>query len=167
MITSNGNTMSENTIKAKAQMGILKPANEIFDAIIDPDKMTKYFISTSTGKMESGKTLTWTWEDFEGEHEVKVGKIEKDKTVSFEWNGSGVNSVVVITLEAKGENKTLVKVTESEWPADYKGANQCMGQVEGWTHFLCCLKAYLEYGINLSKTPIESSDSIERVGSRC
>jgi hypothetical protein len=24
-----------------------------------------------------------------------------------------------------------------------------MGQVEGWTHFLCCLKAYLEYGINL------------------
>ena len=148
MITSNGNTMSENTIKAKAQMGILKPANEIFDAIIDPDKMTKYFISTSTGKMESGKTLTWTWEDFEGEHEVKVGKIEKDKTVSFEWNGSGVNSVVVITLEAKGENKTLVKVTESEWPADYKGANQCMGQVEGWTNFLCCLKAYLEYGIN-------------------
>jgi len=141
--------MSENTIKAKAQMGILKPANEIFDAIVDPDKMTKYFISTSTGRMESGKTLIWTWEDFEGEHEVKVGKIEKDKVVSFEWNGSGANCVVVITLEPKGENLTLVKVTESEWPADYKGANQCMGQVEGWTHFLCCLKAYLEYGINL------------------
>ncbi len=143
--------MSENSITARVQMGILKPANEIFDAIIDPEKMSKYFISGSTGKMESGKTLTWTWEDFEGEHEVKVGKIEKDKVVSFEWSGSGVNCVVVITLETKGENKTLVKITESDWPADYKGAKQCMGQVEGWTNFLCCLKAYLEYGINLRR----------------
>ena len=89
--------MVENTITAKVQMGILKPAQEIFEAIVDPEIMNKYFISTSTGRMESGKTLTWTWEDFEGEHEVKVGKIEKDKVVSFEWNGSGVNCVVVMS----------------------------------------------------------------------
>jgi len=141
--------MTEDRIRAKVQMGIIKPSGEIFDAIIDPEKMSKYFISGSTGRMESGKTLTWTWKDYEGEHEIKAGKIEKDKVVSFEWSGSGVNCVVVITLEAKGENQTLVKVTESEWPADYKGANQCMGQVEGWTHFLCCMKAYLEHGIDL------------------
>lgn len=141
--------MAEDKIKAKVQMGILKPANLIFEAIINPEEMKQYFISGSTGRMESGKTLTWTWDDFDAEHQIKIGKIEKDKTVSFEWNGSGVNCVVVITLEPKGNDKTLVKITESEWMADYKGANQCMGQVEGWTHFLCCLKAYLEYGINL------------------
>lgn len=141
--------MTEDKIKAKVQIGIQKPASEIFDTIIDPGKMVKYFISGSTGKMESGKTLTWTWTDYEGEHEIKVGKIEKDKIVSFEWSGSGVNCVVVITLESKGEDKTLVKITESDWPADYKGANQCMGQVEGWTHFLLCMKSYLEYGIDL------------------
>jgi hypothetical protein len=62
-----------------------------------------------------------------------------------------VSCVVVITLEPKGIHKTLVKITESDWPADYKGAKQCMGQVEGWTNFLCCLKAYLEYGINLRR----------------
>lgn len=141
--------MTDNRIKAKVQLGILKPAGEIFDAIVNPDKMTNYFISESTGKMESGKTLTWKWMDYVGEHEIKVGKIEQDKIVSFEWNGSGLNCVVVITLESKGENKTLIKITESDWPVDYKGANQCMGQVEGWTHFLLCMKAYLEYGIDL------------------
>ncbi|NNG27681.1 MAG: ATPase, partial [Ignavibacteriaceae bacterium] len=57
--------------------------------------------------------------------------------------------LVEILFEQKHENQTLVKITESEWPADFKGANRCMGQVEGWTHFLCCLKAYLEYGVNL------------------
>ena len=141
--------MSENNIKVKVQMGILKPAHEVFEAIVDPEKMNKYFISKSIGRIESGKTITWMWEDFEAEIVIKVGKIETDKTVSFAWNGSGVECVVVITLEPRGENQTLVKVTEADWPADYKGATQCMGQVEGWTHFLCCLKAYLEYGINL------------------
>jgi uncharacterized protein YndB with AHSA1/START domain len=111
--------------------------------------MNKYFISTSTGRKESGKTITWMWEDFEAEIGIKVGKIETDKTVSFSWDASGVDRVVVITLEPKNDNQTLVKVTEADWLADYKGANQCMGQVEGWTHFLCCLKAYLEYSINL------------------
>ena len=141
--------MNEERIKTKVQMGILKPTHEVFDAIIDPDKMNKYFITTSTGRMENGKALTWTWEDFNVSHEVKVQNVEKDKLVSFKWEGSGVECLVVITLEPKGENQTLVKITESDWPADFQGAARCMGQVEGWTHFLCCLKAYLEYGINL------------------
>jgi uncharacterized protein YndB with AHSA1/START domain len=141
--------MSEERIKTKVQMGILKPAHDVFDAIVDPSKMNKYFISTSTGRMESGKTLTWTWEDFDGSHEVKVQNVEKDKLVSFTWAGSGVECLVVIMLEPKGDNRTLVKITESDWPANFEGATKCMGQVEGWTHFLCCLKAYLEYGVNL------------------
>jgi uncharacterized protein YndB with AHSA1/START domain len=141
--------MSEERIKSKVQMGILKPTHEVFDAIVDPSKMNKYFISTSTGRMESGKKLNWTWEDYDASHEVKVQNVEKDKLVSFTWKGSGVECLVVITLEPKGDNRTLLKITESDWPADFEGANRCMGQVEGWTHFLCCLKAYLEYGVNL------------------
>ncbi len=141
--------MSKERIKAKVQMGILKPAQEIFEAVVDPDKMNKYFISTSTGRMESGKTLIWRWDDFDAAHEVRVKDVEKDKLASFTWVGSGVECLVVITLEQKDENRTLVKITESDWPADFEGATRCMGQVEGWMHFLCCLKAYLEYGVNL------------------
>lgn len=141
--------MSEERIKTKVQMGILKPAHEVFEAIVDPDKMNKYFITTSTGRMESGNTLTWSWEDFDVAHEVEVQSVGKDKLVSFTWEGSGVECLVAITLEPKGDSQTLVKITESDWPADFEGATRCMGQVEGWTHFLCCLKAFLEYGVNL------------------
>ena len=141
--------MSEEKIKAKVQMGILKPAHEVFEAIVEPDRMNKYFITTSTGRMESGKTLTWSWEDFDAAHDVKVKSVENDKLISFTWEGSGVECLVVITLEPKNENQTLIKITESDWPADFKGATRCMGQVEGWTNFLCCLKAYLEYDVNL------------------
>jgi uncharacterized protein YndB with AHSA1/START domain len=146
---SHGGTVNEDRIKAKAQMGILKAAHEVFESIVDRDKMSKYFISTSTGKMESGKTLTWAWEDFDASHEVRVKDVEEDKLVSFTWEGSGVECLVVISFEQKTENHTLIKITESDWSADFEGANRCMGQVEGWTHFLCCLKAYLEYDVNL------------------
>ena len=80
--------MSEERIKTKVQMGILKPAHEVFEAIVDPAKMKKYFISNSTGRMESGKTLNWTWEDYDAAHEVKVQNVKKDKLVSFTWEGS-------------------------------------------------------------------------------
>ena len=55
--------MAEDKIKAKVQMGILKSSSEIFEAVVNPDIMSRYFISGSTGIMESGKTLTWTWTD--------------------------------------------------------------------------------------------------------
>jgi uncharacterized protein YndB with AHSA1/START domain len=141
--------MSENKLKVNIHMGILKPVHDIFEAIVDPEKMKKYFISKSTGRIEGGKTLKWTWEDFDAEHEIKVKQVEKDKLVSFSWDGSGVECTVNISFASKEANKTLVKITEEEWTPDFEGANRCIGQVEGWTHFLCCLKAYLEHGINL------------------
>jgi hypothetical protein len=36
--------MSEERIKTKVQMGILIPAHKVFEAIVNPDKMNKYFI---------------------------------------------------------------------------------------------------------------------------
>ncbi len=59
--------------------------------------------------------------------------------------------LVEIFLE-KGENdSTIVKVIEHEMNDDEAGIKQLMGQTEGWANFLACLKAYLEYGINLRK----------------
>jgi uncharacterized protein YndB with AHSA1/START domain len=141
--------MSDNKLKVNLQMGILKPVHEVFEAIVDPEKMIKYFISKSTGRVEGGKTLKWKWEDFDAEHEIKVIKVEKNKLVSFKWDGSGIECTVIISLEPKSEKQTVVKITEEEWTPDFEGAKRCMGQVEGWTHFLCCLKAYLEYNVNL------------------
>lgn len=52
-----------------------------------------------------------------------------------------METLTEIELIVKKENHTFVKITESEWPADAKGALRCAGQTEGWTNFLLCLKA--------------------------
>ena len=110
--------MSDNKLKVNLQMGILKPVHEVFEAIVDPEKMIKYFISKSTGRIEGGKTLNWKWEDFDAEHEIKVIKVEKNKLVSFKWDGSGIECTVIISLEPKSEKQTVVKITEEEWTPD-------------------------------------------------
>ena len=42
-------------LEIKAGIQILKPAAEVFEAIVDPDKMKNYFISESNGIMKEGE----------------------------------------------------------------------------------------------------------------
>jgi uncharacterized protein YndB with AHSA1/START domain len=51
--------MKNQSLEIKAALQILKPVNEVFEAIVDPAKMSNYFISKSSGKMEEGKQVLW------------------------------------------------------------------------------------------------------------
>ena len=82
---------------------------------------------------------------------VLVGKIEKDKYISFYWDNDGIELFVEMTLTVIEDNSTLVTVTEKSRKNDEAGIKWLKGNTEGWANFLACLKAYLEYGINLRK----------------
>ncbi len=144
--------MQNQTLEIKASIQIQKNAQDVFEAIADPAKMSHYFISKSDGRMEEGKSLTWYFPEFKTPVPVRVGKIEKDALVSYYWNGEdGKELLVEITLAAKGPGDTLVTVTEKSRANDEAGIKWLKGNTEGWANFLACLKAYLEYGINLRK----------------
>jgi hypothetical protein len=44
---------------------------------------------------------------------------------------------------------TMVQISETGWREDPKGLESSYGNCGGWMHMVTCLKAYLEYGINL------------------
>ena len=56
-----------------------------------------------------------------------------------------------VTLTVADKHSTLVTVTEKSRENDEAGIKWLQGNTEGWANFLACLKAYLEYGINLRK----------------
>jgi uncharacterized protein YndB with AHSA1/START domain len=143
--------MEIQTLEIKAKLQILKPANEVFEAIVDPKKMSNYFISKSSGRMEEGKQLSWQFPEFDMEFTVRVDKIEKDKYISYYWNVDGTDLLVEMTLTPAGTNSTIVSVIEKSRKNDEAGIKWLKGNTEGWANFLACLKAYLEYGINLRK----------------
>lgn len=154
--------MSSDKLEIKAALMISKPAHEVFEAIVDPGKMSNYFISKSTGRMEEGKTLTWQFPEMDMEFPVQIKKIEKDKYISYTWNDfrDGAETMVEFTLTPK-ENATFVTVTEKSRENNETGMQWLKSNTEGWANFLACLKAYLEYGINLRKGAFDPSQMPE------
>jgi uncharacterized protein YndB with AHSA1/START domain len=143
--------METHTLEIKTALQISKPANEVFEAITDPEKMSNYFISQGSAKMEQGRKILWRFPEFDAEFPIRVDKIEQDKYISFYWEMDGIDLLVEIFLTQRTENATLVTVTEKSRNNDEAGIKWLMGNTEGWANFLACLKAYLEYGINLRK----------------
>ena len=143
--------MKTKVLRVKIQLEIGKAVGRVFEAIVNPKEMSHYFISSGTGRMQSGKTVHWKF-DRGGGLDARVERTEPDRLVSFRWLASGVETLVAMQLVSVGNGRTLVKVSESEWSPNERGIARCVEQTQGWMHFLCCMKAYLEHGINLRKS---------------
>src|SRR5690606_32627795 len=136
----------------KVAIQILKPVDEVFEAIVNPEKMCHYFISESSGKMEEGKKLIWKFPEFEEKVPVRIDKVETNKFVSFFWNGEQEKETLVeMELIPQHQHATLVRIHEGRQESNDLDVKWLSQNTEGWTNFLACLKAYLEYGINLRK----------------
>lgn len=143
--------MKTEKLEIKCAMQIQKPINEVFEAIINPEKMSNYFISESTGKMKEYKNLIWKFPEFESECPIRVGEIIKDRYISYFWMMDNLELFVEISLSEQENNTTLVAISEKSRENDEAGIKWLSRNSFGWSNFLACLKAYLEYGINLRK----------------
>lgn len=143
--------MENKVLIIKAQIQVSKLPEEVYEAIVDPAKMSNYFISQSSGRMEAGAQLEWQFPEFDMKIPVKVGELRKNEYVSFYWGDTdGKEMLVEINLLPVGA-ATHVVVTEKQRDADEAGVGWLGRNTEGWANFLACMKAYLEYGINLRK----------------
>ncbi|HNP33893.1 MAG TPA: SRPBCC domain-containing protein [Flavobacterium sp.] len=143
--------MKTDVLEINVAMQISKPVNEVFEAIVNPEKMCNYFISESSGRMEEGKDLIWKFPEFDIEVPVQVIKVESNSLISYYWENSGKNLLVEMNLSSVGDNFTLIKISEKSMNNDEAGLKWLSGNSFGWSNFLACLKAYLEFGINLRK----------------
>ncbi len=143
--------MEKMKLEVEAALQIQKPVSDVFEAIVDPARMKNYFISESNGRMEEGKKLTWRFPEFDMDVTVRVGKIKKNEYISYHWDSDDRELLVEMKLSVEKGNSTLVSITEKSMPADDAGIKWLKGNTMGWANFLACLKAYLEYGINLRK----------------
>lgn len=146
-------------LEIKTGLQVLKPVAEIFEAIVDPGKMKNYFISESSGYMKAGETVTWKFPEMDIRFPVIIGKIEKDKYISFYWDGAmdGQQTFVEINLRAVADGKTFISITEKSKTNNEAGITWLKRNTEGWANFLACLKAWLEYGVHLRKGAFDPS----------
>jgi len=138
-------------LEIETKLQVLKPVNEVFEAIVNPEKMSGYFIEWGSSRMEEGQQVKWKFPEFDQEFPIRVGQVIPNQLISYYWEMNGREHLVEITLQKAGSGATLVTVTEKKHPNNEAGIKWLKGNTEGWANFLACLKAYLEYGINLRK----------------
>ncbi|MDQ0271700.1 SRPBCC family protein [Cytobacillus purgationiresistens] len=129
---------------------INKPAEEVFEAIVDPREIGNYWFSSSSERWEQGKTITLKYVEYGAEGVIKVLEIKGNKKIVFSWGGEDAEeTVVTITLKELDNTSTIIEVNESGLKEDDPEiVNKMIGQKEGWVYMLSCLKSYLENGVS-------------------
>jgi uncharacterized protein YndB with AHSA1/START domain len=137
--------------KFQVQLKILKPVADVFDGVVNPAKLSQYFVAHASGPLAEGKTVKWRFAEVPGEHDVVVREVTKNERLVFEWEASegGYNTRVEMAFKPIDAGSTMVQISESGWREDDKGFTSAFGNCGGWMHMMACLKAHLEYGINL------------------
>lgn len=142
---------SKKPLSAETGMLIRKPVAEVFDAFIDPAITTKFWFTKSTGKLEKGKRVVWTWEMYNVSGEVNVIDIVPNKRIEVSWVNGGELLRVEWTFKILGEQSTFVNILMDGFTGDIKSVVESVsGNVGGFTWVLAGLKAYLEHNIQLN-----------------
>lgn len=134
----------------QVQLKIRRPAAEVFDAVVNADKLSGYFVQTASAPLVAGTTVKWKFAEAGQPFDVEVREVVKDERIVFEWptHGDYLTRVEMAFKPLDAEN-TMVQISESGWRPDETGIKASYDNAGGWMHMLACLKAYLEYGINL------------------
>ena len=145
-------------IKLKVSGRIARPVHDVFEAVVDPAKLSNYFTTGgAVGRLATGATVTWDFADFPGAFPVEVVEVVEDRRVVLRWDAPGMDdgrgeagrTTIIMEFEPLDDGRTLVTITEEGWPETEAAFTACMGNTEGWTGMLCAMKAWIEHGINL------------------
>ena len=136
---------------AKAAMLIRKPASEVFEAFIDPAITSRFWFTKSTGRLEPGKHITWTWEMYNISIDVVVREIEVNKRILLDWGNYGEMTTVEWVFTPYEDGATYVTITNSGFKGDGdKVVRDALDSTGGFTWVLAGLKALLEHNIELN-----------------
>lgn len=131
---------------------IARPVEEVFDAVYNPARLSGYFTTGgASAPLDEGTTVTWDFADFPGAFPVKVREMKPERLIVLEWQAADGNyqTEVRIEFEPLDLKSTMVRISESGWKETPEGLKSSYGNCMGWTQMLCCLKVYVEHGINL------------------
>ncbi|MEH6807280.1 MAG: SRPBCC family protein [Hyphomonas oceanitis] len=143
-------------LKFEVSGRINRPVSEVFEAVVNPDKLSAYFTTGGAkGRIETGAIVTWDFSDFPGAFPVHVVEVEKDKRIILKWDAhdpaasAPYQTTVTMRFEPTDDGRTLVTIAEEGWRETPAGLKSSYGNCSGWMQMLCAMKAYVEHGINL------------------
>jgi uncharacterized protein YndB with AHSA1/START domain len=138
-------------VQLTVKQRIKRPIAEVFDAVVDPAKLSSYFVTSTTGPLVAGQTVKWTWGEISDD--TIVDEVIENKLIVCRWNAYKIDYHTTCRFEftSNDDGSTTVTVHESGWRSDQDGIDSALEHAGGWQHMLLCLKAWIEHGIDLRK----------------
>ena len=134
----------------KTGMLIRKPADEVYEAFIEPKITTQFWFTKSSGRLDAGQPVKWEWEMYNASTMVTVKALEPGKRILIEWEARSGRHTVEWLFRPLAEG-TFVSITNEGFAGSGDAvAAEAMDSTQGFSLLLAGLKAYLEHGIRLN-----------------
>ena len=135
---------------------ILRPATDVFNAVVSGEKLTRYFANATSGDLVEGQKVQWRWNEW-GDFPVVVKKIVRNELIELSLNSNdwhktenaGYDVQIIFKFETLSSGETMLSVSEHGWQTDAEGLVASHQNCAGWMHMLMCLKAYTEHNIDM------------------
>lgn len=123
-------------------MLIRRPAEQVWEAFVEPAKITKFWLGSSSGRLTTGATVRWRFKIAGAETDVRVVATERGRLLDLRWD-EGQPLLLTFTPHAEG---TIVHVRVTDFGSPNPAA-EAIESMSGFTLMLASLKLWLEYGI--------------------
>ena len=138
---------------ARTAMLVRRAPDLVFEAFVDPEQITQFWFTRSSGRLEAGATVEWTWQMYGFSIPVKVVALEPPRPagrIEIEWPGENGPTRVEWRFEPHGDG-TFVRVENRGFTGDGDQLlQQALDSVSGFSLVLAGAKAFLEHGIRLN-----------------
>lgn len=136
----------------ETQMLIRKPVAQVFEAFVDPAITTNFWFTKGSGKLQSGKSISWEWEMYGVSTDVKVKEIVDNQLIRIEWDEPSTTVEFIFRSLADGNTYVVIRNYGFRQTGD-ELLNVIKDATGGFTTVLDGLKAFMEHGINLNLVP--------------
>lgn len=135
--------------RARVSMFIDARPNEVYDAFVEPDKLTEFWLSNAAAPLAVGQPVHWNFLVEGAKSETTATTMEPGRRLAWDWSDG---TEVSIDFEAM-DCGTAVTLVNDNFPGnDREIVEAALNATEGFSIVLADLKTWLESGTSAGIT---------------
>lgn len=124
-------------------MLVRRPAQQVWDAFVDPEQIRRLWLAESTARLTVGAKAHWVFKVAGSETDVEVVESEPGHLLLLRW---AAGQLLRFAFEDRADG-TLVSVHLDGFEGD-DAAGQAIDAISGFALVLASLKIWLEHGLD-------------------
>ena len=133
---------------ASSGMLIRRPVADVFDAFADPETITRFWFTESSGPLAAGARVTWTWGMYGVSTDLLVKAFEPGRRLLIAWDLGSDPSEVEWRFEPRGDHAWTTVENRGFSGTPEEQVRKALDSTGGFALVLAGAKIWLEQGID-------------------